>query len=169
MEEDVPKKHPGISKPSGTSYSHRRTITPSREIIASINRSQACLPVTLCAIERDRLDLKKTLRLTWIRSRAGTHVHTHIYTRVHLYSPSHCWLCHLRFAYSKRMKHCLDRNLIFGLIVPPYVLQDISKQSSACYLLQLVICMLLHTVILSYLFKNKFIHKYYSCYRIREA
>lgn len=74
---------------------HRRTITPSREITASINRSQACLPVTLCAIEPGRLDLKKTLRLTWIRSRAGTHVHTHTYTCVHLYSPSHCWLCHL--------------------------------------------------------------------------
>lgn len=95
-----------------------------------------------------------------------THTHTHACTYIR---PVIAGSVTSRFAYTKRMKHCLDRNLIFSLIVPPYVLQDISKQSSACYLLQLVICMLLHAVILSYVFKNKFIHKYYSCYRIREA
>lgn len=43
-----------------------------------------------------------------------------------------------KFAYIKRMKYFLGRNLIFSFIVLPCVLQNISKQNSACYLLRIV-------------------------------
>lgn len=110
------------------------------------------------------------------KKRKDAYTLTCVCTRIHTHT--HVWIliCTViagsvtsQFAYTERMKHCFYRNPIFSLIVLLYVLQDISKQHSACYLLRLVSCMLLHAVFLSYLFKNKLIYKTYSCYWIREA
>lgn len=84
----------------------------------------------------------------YVRTPTCTHACTHICTVIAGSVTS-------GFAYTKRIKHFLDTNLIFSVIVLPYVLQDISKQSSACYLFQLVSCMLFHAVIL---FIQKEIH-----------